>query len=181
MGTSDIPLNDTGRKQAHHISTVIADQKPHVILSSPVLRAMETAQIIHTKTPKLKLMTEPLLRERAFGIYEGKTYEYIEQHVPRLSFNQTAHYPNLIPPEGESIVDVARRVESLLVKLRRDFNGQKVVLVTHGMYLRVFLSNVLGIPIHNIIQHDITNGSVTVIEDVAGKPGVLHRLGYTGR
>ncbi|NJO82567.1 MAG: histidine phosphatase family protein, partial [Blastochloris sp.] len=70
QGHSDIGLNDTGKRQAQQIAQRLASEKLHVIFSSDLTRAMETAEII-AAPHKLTIQPEPNFRETNFGLFEG--------------------------------------------------------------------------------------------------------------
>lgn len=73
MGRTDIELNDTGREQARKMRDMLKNKQFDVILSSPLARAKETAEIIaetYTDTP---LIVTKELVERNFGGFEGKS------------------------------------------------------------------------------------------------------------
>ena len=70
QGHADIPLNETGMKQAQKTAEKFKDIKMDAIYSSPLTRAMETARIINQNWG-LPIQTDERLQERNFGDYEG--------------------------------------------------------------------------------------------------------------
>jgi probable phosphoglycerate mutase len=132
QGHLDIPLNDTGRQQAEKLARALAAQDPiDAIYSSDLLRAHETARAIAQATGA-PLSTHQGLRERGFGIFEGKTYVEIESTWPEESERWRKREPNWAPPKGESLVQVRERVTRTLHELAARHPDQQIVLVAHG-------------------------------------------------
>ena len=77
QGQTDIPLNDNGRGQAEEVAKEIADLKIDRIISSDLLRAKETAEIINKKIGAV-ISFDKRLREVNYGDYEGKLIETIK-------------------------------------------------------------------------------------------------------
>lgn len=133
QGHLDIPLNDTGRWQAQRLARALAARDAiHAVYSSDLQRAHETAQAIAaaTGTP---LRTHTGLRERGFGLFEGKTYAKIEQTWPAESEHWRRRTPDWCPPQGgESLIEVRARILQTLQELAAPHVGQQIVLVAHG-------------------------------------------------
>lgn len=133
QGHLDIPLNDTGRWQAQRLARALAARDAiHAVYSSDLQRAHETAQAIAiaTGTP---LRTHTGLRERGFGLFEGRTYAEIEQTWPTESEHWRRRTPDWQPPQGgESLIEVRARILQTLQELAAPHAGQQIVLVAHG-------------------------------------------------
>lgn len=133
QGHLDIPLNDTGRWQAQRLARALAARDAiHAVYSSDLQRARETAQAIAvaTGTP---LRTHAGLRERGFGLFEGRTYAEIEQTWPAESEHWRRRTPDWQPPQGgESLIQVRARILQTLQELAAPHAGQQIVLVAHG-------------------------------------------------
>lgn len=133
LGRTDIPLSELGLRQAERLGQRLAEQRIDKIFSSPLLRAVQTAQAIR-KAQKLpcELEIAPALIEMDFGIWEGqprKSEEY--QNEKRRYFSRFQN--------GESYFDVAARAYAFL----RDIAGLpfgRCALVTHNGICRVITS-----------------------------------------
>ena len=77
QGHSDTPLNETGRAQARELARSLAAEPIHAIYASDLARARETAEIV-AAARKLEVSSEPGLRERSFGSWEGLTRQEID-------------------------------------------------------------------------------------------------------
>jgi len=101
QGHLDIPLNDKGRWQAQRVARALATRDPiHAVYSSDLQRAHATAQAIAAATGA-PLATHVGLRERGFGLFEGKTYVEIEQTWPEESEHWRKRTPHWAPAGGE--------------------------------------------------------------------------------
>lgn len=132
QGHLDIPLNDTGRWQAERLARALAARDNiHAIYCSDLQRAHHTAQAIADATGA-PLLTHAGLRERGFGIFEGKTYAEIEQTWPEESERWRQRVPHWAPPGGESLLQVRERITRTLHELAAGHPGEQIVLVAHG-------------------------------------------------
>jgi uncharacterized phosphatase len=153
QGTSDIPLNDTGRQQARDAVAVLTDAQLagagwEVIVSSPLQRARETAQIIADGLGIELGRTYDLLVERSYGEGEGLTMNEILERWP------DREYPGLEPLDS-----VVARGTAALGQIADEYPGRNVVIVCHGTLIRYTLASLLDHPIDQI-----TNGSVSTLE-----------------
>ena len=101
------------------------------IYSSDLQRAHDTARAIADATGA-PLLTHAGLRERGFGLFEGKTYVEIEQTWPQESQRWRQRDPQWAPQGGESLLQVRERITRTLHELAARHPGQQIVLVAHG-------------------------------------------------
>lgn len=128
-GRTDIPLNDAGRQQARQLAEALRARPIDLILTSPMERARETAQIIASACGA-PVQAEPRLIEQNYGIYEGK-----DQRDPDFWENKSRfawRYPG-----GESMFQLAHRVYGVLDELREKYPDKTVLIVCHGGVCRV--------------------------------------------
>jgi uncharacterized phosphatase len=134
QGATDIPLNDVGRGQARDAVDVLAPYEWDAIVSSPLSRAAETADLIADGLGLGVSRRIPELTERSFGPAEGM------QAGPDLEA--------LRVPGGfkgaESEDEAASRGLAALEALAEEFRGQRLLVVAHGTLLRVSLSRAIG-------------------------------------
>ena len=134
QGSTDIPLNDVGRGQARDAVAVLAPYEWDAIVSSPLSRAAETADLIAEGLGLKVSRRVPELTERSFGPAEGM------QAGPEL---EALRVPGGF--EGaESEDEAADRGLAALEALAEEFRGQRLLVVTHGTLLRVSLSRAVG-------------------------------------
>jgi uncharacterized phosphatase len=140
QGSSDIPLNDVGRGQARDAVAVLSGQEWDTIVSSPLGRAAETAELIADGLGLTVARHVPELTERSFGPAEGL------QAGPELEA--------LRIPGGfrgaESDDEAATRGLAALEALAEEFRGRRVLVVAHGTLLRLSLSRAIGSTLQSI-------------------------------
>jgi uncharacterized phosphatase len=132
QGTADVPLNQTGIAQVERAAEILAERSWDVILASPLGRAKHSAEIIQRTLGHETVTIEPLLLERAFGIGEGMDYKTWQE--------QFAHLDEI--PGAESASAVAERSKRLLEFMEREYQGAKVLAVSHGALIRFVLNEV---------------------------------------
>jgi 2,3-bisphosphoglycerate-dependent phosphoglycerate mutase len=137
QGQLDIPLNEHGLQQAQRAAVTLADEAPDVIYSSDLCRAHATAQALGHRIG-LPVHTDPGLRERHFGQWQGHTYAEVERQWPELAVGWRTRDPAFGPPGGETLSAFFDRCVSTLTRLAQAHPGQTVVVVAHGGVLDCF-------------------------------------------
>jgi broad specificity phosphatase PhoE len=137
----DVPLSDRGVDQAkalhQRMAALAPDECPTIAITSPYLRAEQTARLaLGDDAP---LLLDERLREREFGILDrltraGIEHRFPEQAAARAFLGKFWHRP----PGGESWADVALRLRSFLDSLGREHAGERVLVVTHQVVIMVF-------------------------------------------
>ncbi len=165
QGQRDIPLNEKGRWQAEEaglkLAKLIARPAELDYLSSPMLRTVETADIF-MRTLGLEPKTcrrEPLLKEIAFGQWEGMTWKEVRQAHPEMYARRDMDRWGTVSPEGESYAMLAERVRPVLATLTRD-----TVLISHGGVARAVLAATGCVAKEKAPLIDIWQGRILVIE-----------------
>lgn len=136
----DVPLSEFGHRQAQAAGRWFAAQpdeaKPEVILSSPYVRARQTAKAIceagGLAGGRHRTVIDERLREREFGIFDGLTGIGIRQHYPAEAEHRTRlgkFYHR--PPGGESWADVILRLRSAMNSINLHYADRRVLIVCH--------------------------------------------------
>lgn len=130
QGTKDIPLNDTGRKQAHEVSETLKNVKFDKIISSPLKRAYETAEIVNGG--KIKIQIDDRLIERKYGQLEGESQYALSKFncTPDMLWDYKLNYDKY---EIEPINDLLKRVKDLLDELIAQNDYENILLATHNI------------------------------------------------
>lgn len=136
QGNLDIPLNANGMAQASAAARGLVGAGIEWIYSSDLTRARQTAETAarHIGCP---LHFCEQLRERRFGIFEGLTYDEARCRHPEIYARYKSRASEFAMPEGESLGQLAERVETALRRIGRDHPGQTVLIVSHGGVLDV--------------------------------------------
>ena len=131
QGQLDVGLNATGRWQAHRLALALAGEPIKAIYASDLLRAWDTALSISNATG-LEVQTDEGLRERGFGVFEGKTFKDIEATWPEQSLLWRRRDPVFAPEGGESLTAFRQRILQTIDALAAPHAGEQIVLVAHG-------------------------------------------------
>ncbi|MBB2986795.1 histidine phosphatase family protein [Terracoccus luteus] len=177
---ADTPLSDTGREQAQALGRAVArrgaGERPGLVLTSPYVRAADTATIalsgLADGTPVVA--RDERLRERDLGAFDGLTCDGIRAAHPeeaeRRAFTGKLYYR---PPGGESWTDVALRVRQLVADLAHT-EHECVWVFTHQAVILAFRLVLEGLTEEEVLRIDreepLPNTSVTTYErDDAGR------------
>lgn len=136
QGHLDIPLNDTGLWQARQVAQALADEAIDAIYSSDLQRAWVTASAI-AETTRAPLTADQGLRERSFGVLQGRTFAEIEAEDPDLAYRWRKRDPDFAPAEGESLIALRDRITRTTHQIAARHVGEQIVLVAHGGVLDV--------------------------------------------
>jgi len=110
----DVSINDAGRRQAQALARRLSAVRFDRVLTSPLFRARETAEII---APEMAIEADPRLKEMDYGSWEGLTYSQIEERDGPARREWELAPDRLACPVGESGNDVAERVRGFLADL----------------------------------------------------------------
>jgi probable phosphoglycerate mutase len=143
QGQLDIPLNDTGRWQAHRLALALAGSEIHAIYASDLWRAYDTALSISQATG-VPILTDEGLRERGFGTFEGKTFAEIEATWPDQARAWRQREPGFSPPGGESLLHFRERTIAAVHAMAAKNTGQQIVVVAHGGVMDVLYRAATG-------------------------------------
>lgn len=145
QGSTDIPLNDTGREQARAAAAALrarGSDVPVTVVSSDLSRARETAEIIAAELGVAAPRVYPGLRERSYGEAEGVD---ADEYLRRWGDWHTAEIPGAEPwPE------LRRRALEALGRAVRDHRDEtapgaaSLVVVTHGALIREVIRHASG-------------------------------------
>ena len=137
QGHIDIALNEMGLWQAEQAAQALGSETVDAVYTSDLLRAHATAQAVARSTGA-PLVAEPLLRERHFGEFQGRTFAQIEAELPDDALRWRKRDPHYAPPGGgESLVALRERIERTVAALAQPHLGEQIVLVAHGGVLDV--------------------------------------------
>ena len=149
QGQEDIPLSETGRKQAQSLSTRLCDVQIDAAFSSPLKRARETAELALAERASL-LKFDPRLMEINHGEWEGLLAAEIHARDPELLQAWRDTPDSVLMPEGESLKHVLDRAWAALTDIIEQQNeSDTVLIVAHDAVNRVLLCRILGIPYTN--------------------------------
>ena len=136
QGHTDIELDALGQWQARQLAQALGHEELQAIYSSDLSRARDTAAPL-AAAHGLPLGIDTGLRERAFGDFEGMSFEQIESRWPEQALAWRRRDPGFGPQGGEVLRDFRERVVAALTRLALAHRGQCIAMVTHGGVLDV--------------------------------------------
>ena len=152
QGNSNIQLSMVGLHQARLLATHAPFPGADAIYSSDLTRAKMTADILAAKF-KLPVQTMPELREASFGDWEGQSIRELAEDLTD-GFEKFFTDPELCrPPHGETFADCQNRIVGAIKKIiaaNETHEERRVIVVSHGAAIRLFLCWVLGMPIRKM-------------------------------
>ena len=131
QGQLDIALDDLGRWQAERLGQALMHEGLAAIYSSDLQRAQATARTV-SNTTGLPVQIDSSLRERAFGVFEGRTYDEIAEQWPDGARRWRARDATFAPDNGETLAALYARSVQAASALCACHPGQAIALITHG-------------------------------------------------
>lgn len=140
QGHLDSKLTTKGEAQANAMAAILLREttsSPAAIVSSPLGRAVQTADIIGRalKTPPNLRRTDERLKEMTWGAWDGFTLPEIQARWPQEWQARQADRWNCPPPSGESYAMLKERVAPVLHELQAD--KRPIIVVAHGVVGRI--------------------------------------------
>lgn len=155
-GRTDLPLNGNGLEQAEALAENALGRGIEVIVSSPMLRARQTAAAVG-EALGLPVEIDGRLIEQDYGSFEGTSRFGQEFLQNKRQF--AVRYPG-----GESHMRVAHRVYGLLDDVREKYAGKTVLLVCHGGVARVIRSYFLDMTNETFFRYGMGNAALEMYE-----------------
>lgn len=158
QGHLNSPLTDLGRQQAATAGRMLCQRlsRPEsvLIISSPLGRTMETAQIVAGKLGRdaRTIQTNELLKEVFLGQWEGLTHAEVAARWPDRLVGTNRHDWYFRSPDGESYADVAARLQTWLKSRAVD---DDFIIVTHGIASRVLRGLYEGLAAEAALQLEV--------------------------
>ena len=142
-GRIDIGLSETGIKQAELLGEYLGSFKIESIQSSPLKRALSTAEII-ANYHQLEVTINPGLIDLDFGEWHGLSHQEVKDKYKDLYAEWTIRPDTVQMPGGESLNDVTKRVTTVVNDVIARYEGT-VVLVSHRVVNKVLICALLGL------------------------------------
>jgi probable phosphomutase (TIGR03848 family) len=171
-----VRLNAEGRAQAARLVDRLHDVELDAIYSSPMQRALETAEPL-ARHAKRDVETMDELNEIEFGEWTGRSLEELDRRDDWRRFNEIRSLGR--PPAGESMLEVQARALGAVEAIRRRHPDGICAVVSHGDVLRCLIAHLAGIPIDLFQRLEISPASVSVVR-VGEREINISRVNDTG-
>ena len=182
QGRCEFPLTERGLAQAHALAERLVSLPLSAVYSSPVGRAMQTADVIASKAC-LDVIEEPRLQEYDFGeAVSGLTWQEIIEKEPAVieAFrSRDAGFPAYPGEEGRAAFQDRVRAALRDITERHD-DQESVAVITHAGPITLFLFDVLGREYRRPIPFALDNASITTVELNGGAGSHMPRMIVSG-
>lgn len=139
QGRGDSPLTKYGIQRAKELRDRIKNIDIDVIYSSPIKRALNTANILRGNK-NIDIVTDDRLMEMCFGDYEGKKIDIIQKENPNWDIKLIMQgNVEICAPNGENLKEVRERIFKLMNKIIAENIGKSILIVTHGITLKALM------------------------------------------
>jgi len=160
QGREDIPLNETGKKQSREIASYLRETTWSAVITSPLSRAKQTAQII-AEALQLPVFEDEDLVERDYGNISGLTAA--EREEKNLDFNNAG---------AEEWNEVQKRVFGALLKHAEKHTGENIIIVSHGAAINSVLTTLSNREFGTGITK-LKNACINMLEYENGKLNIV--------
>ena len=166
-GRIDVELNETGIREAELLAKYLSDSRITAIYSSPLKRALRTAEIIASHHD-VKVEIAPELIDCDFGEWQGLSLQTVADRYKQL-YAKWVKNPHLVKmPAGESLDDVRRRAVRLVDSLLAKYEGT-IVLVSHRVVNKVLICALLALDGSHFWNVRIDTAGITIFTYEDGK------------
>jgi len=167
-GRTDIPLDETGLKQAELAAGYFKGMEIDAIYSSPLSRALQTAQKI-AQFHNLEVQPLTGIIDMSFGDWEGRQHQEIREKDSK-TYRQWVEEPHLVRlPGGEGLDDVRVRAMAALEEVIRSNPEKTLVLVSHRVICKVLICAILGLDNSHFWQITQDTTAINLIQYRKGK------------
>lgn len=183
QGTVDIPLDETGLKQADMLAESLKDVPIDVFISSPLKRAYVTTEKCAALHGMKVVYTDARLSEASYGDWAGQLRSDIKKKFPREYKLQSEQRWKFTPPHGESLKSMQKRYRAALDDIIAKYPGKTILVGAHSGGNITLLCSVLNINLNHYNQFEQDNTCVNVLAYENGEWRLLlmnsvEHLGY---
>ncbi len=168
-GSSDIALSEVGIRQAHLLAKFFKGENIAAIASSPLQRALNTANII-AEPHGLKVKEDAGFRELEVGELEGLSWADLGTSFSQFLLQEWQGQGTGSVKGGESFVQLQQRSWDSVEQLRRECDGDSVIVVSHYFATLSIIFKALGLLPEYLPKFRIANGGISVIEFTSNGP-----------
>lgn len=177
-GWADLSLSETGHRQVAVLGAIDAAASLDVIYSSPLRRAVVTAEALAGKRVPLRCLDG--LREVGCGIVDGLPLDVVQRSfASEWARNSAEIEDDFRWPGGESYAELRRRAVETLSRIARDHRDARVAAVTHAGVITQVIGHLRGVAPRHWSRFRVGNASITEL-DWSGTSGAIVRLDDRG-
>ncbi|MGM0471785.1 MAG: alpha-ribazole phosphatase [Bacillota bacterium] len=162
QGTADIELSSVGVKQAESLAERFRDWELDMVYASNLQRAFKTAEIV-AQLHNIEVEEVAELSEANFGVWEGLTFEEIEEEYGEKLTAWLADPVEVEVPQGENLFQVQQRAKKALREIKQCHQEERVLVVAHGGTIRALLAELLEMSLSNFWRIEQSNTAVNIV------------------
>jgi broad specificity phosphatase PhoE len=162
-GDSDIELNDTGLEQARKLAAFLKNEPIIAIVSSPLQRAIATAEIIASQH-QLPIEIDQGLKELKVGDLEGIPISNLRTTFSRFLLQWWQDGEAMKLPNGESLVDLQQRAWKVIEGLLEKHKEGTAAVVSHYFVTLAIILKALNLPLDYFTKFKLDLGGVSILE-----------------
>lgn len=165
QGRGNSPLTKSGIDRAEELRERIRELHIDAIYSSPIERALHTANILKGEK-NIEVITNEGLMEMCFGDYEGRRTDEVMSENPDWNIVLIMHGDiNLCAPNGETLGSVRDRVKNAMDNILEDNKGKTILVVAHGITLKALMYYFKDEEVNSEVMGQATLTKIIVDED----------------
>ena len=163
MGRNSVELDAHGRAQVSNAIDFVRALEPTLIVTSPLVRARQSAEIIAAGIGGgVPIREEPQIAEVQYGRWEGMNYEELLVDADYLRYRDE---PILsATPGGENIVEVQARGVAAVTRILGEAEGQRVLFVSHGDIIRTVLCHFMALELRHFRRIRVDNAALSAVQ-----------------
>jgi broad specificity phosphatase PhoE len=174
VGHTEIGLDPTGQRQVELLARALGEEKVDAIYSSPLRRAVETANVI-AKEHGLDVVTDDALKEVDAGELDGVAIEEVVRRYGNFWEAWVKGVDTLRMPGGETMGELQHRAWSVITRVVGDHPDETVILVSHTLTILSILTKALGMPLEDFRRLRLGLASINTLDF---KGSVTSLLGF---
>lgn len=171
-GNSNTELSEMGRKQAESLAHRLKGENIVAIYSSPLQRALDTAQAI-AQFHSVGVTVETELRELEVGELEGLPLSSLSNTFDQFLLEWRQGDGTVKVPGGESLADLAERAWAVIQRLMHRYDDGGVVVVSHYFAILTIICQALGMPLSHMRRLRANVGGVSILDFEDKKPRLV--------
>jgi broad specificity phosphatase PhoE len=162
MGRVPIDLDDDGRAQVTASIPFAKLIKPELIVTSPLPRARQSAEIIANGIGGVEIVEDEQLAEVQYGRWEGMVYDDL---IDDPDYQHYRKHPLDTPtPGGETIAQVQSRGVAAVNRAVAAHEGRRLLFVSHGDIIRTVLCHFMGMELHHFRRIRVDNATFSAVQ-----------------
>ena len=164
-GSLDLPLNETGKRQAAQAAALLGNTKFDVVLYGRARRVCETAEAVVAKLrqkPAAILQAEEI-REMDFGIFEGLHYREVAKRYPEEWQKYMDDWRTYVFPQGDGVEAYYERCGQFIHDILFEYENNRILIIAHKGFILACWSALLTGDIADVFTRSIENGEAVTV------------------